>query len=56
MENDKKRPAQLMGERLRKGDENPEVLNALYCLRQKRMEKMIEDEMKVQNSSDIYYF
>ena len=50
-----KRPAQLMGERLRMSDENLEVINAMAQMRRQKAEKRLADELETAESKERYH-
>ena len=51
-----KRPAQLLGERLRMSNSNLEVMEAMAQLRRKKTEERLADEMETAASKTLYYF
>lgn len=51
-----KRPAQLLGERLRMSNSNLEVIEAMAQLRHKKIEERLADEMETAASKTLYYF
>ena len=51
----KKRPAELLAQRLRMSSENPEVMEAMDALRRQKKNQRIESEITAMLNPTIYY-